>query len=96
MLPPGGAQAGYQYKASHSLVASFAWYAATRSAFSFSAASSTWNINTHKTHMNYWDYGKIPFNWLDPGTAVAGRSAQSWNGRCRQHSGPCIPKIPGD
>ena len=35
-------------------------------------------------------------NRLDPTTAAAGRPADSWNGRGRPLSGPCILKIPGD
>ena len=35
-------------------------------------------------------------NRLDPTTATASRPADSWNGRDRPLSGPCIRKIPGE
>ena len=35
-------------------------------------------------------------NPLDPTTAAAGLSVQSWNGRRRPHTGPTIKKNPGE
>ena len=35
-------------------------------------------------------------NPLDPTTAVAGLSVQSWNGRQRPHTGPTIQRNPGE
>ena len=56
---------------------------------------STECMNKFKAHLKTF-YFKIACNRLDPTTAADGRSAQSYNGRHRPDTGPCIQTIPGD